>query len=113
MTAGRALLRLRAPRLPPISTWRASNPVGAASGTSAFRAAAVFATLAVAGCGPSTKLPPLPTPGPDFCILYRAFNYAPAAAAVENVETLKKHIANETDFMRDCIGDRSKSGGPR
>lgn len=74
---------------------------------------AIGAILLLAGCGPSTKLPPLPTPGPDYCILYRAFNYAPAAATAENVETLKKHIANETDFMRDCLGDRSRSLGPR
>lgn len=74
---------------------------------------AIGAVLLLAGCGPSTKLPPLPTPGPDYCILYRAFTYAPAAANAENVETLKKHIANEADFLTHCLGDRSKSLGPR
>ena len=73
--------------------------------------AIAFAAL-LAGCADS-KLPPLPTPGPDLCLIYQTYRYSTAAAAVEALDALRKHIANEAAFTQHCIGDRSKSLGPR
>lgn len=76
-------------------------------------AAVLVAAGLLAACGPSTKLPPLPTPGPDLCLIYQAYRYSPEAAAVEAIDALRKHISNEAAFTQHCIGDRSKSLGPR
>lgn len=79
---------------------------------------AIIAMISLAACGPQTKLPPLPTPGPDMCLLYRSFGYAAAAAAVEVIDTLKKHNANESDFYDRCVTnspklDPARPKGPR
>lgn len=69
---------------------------------------------ALSACGPATKLPPLPTPGPDYCSFYQSFRYSPAAAAVEAIDALRKHNANEIGFAEKCLlGPRPDSLGPR
>lgn len=71
----------------------------------------VVAGTLLGGCGPSTKLPPLP-PAADLCIYYASYRYSPAAAAVEAIEALQKHAGNEDAFYNKCIsGKQSQNPG--
>lgn len=73
---------------------------------------AIAGLLAIAACA-KTELPPLP-PRADLCIFYQPFRYSPAAAAVEALDALRAHAANEAAHHERCLlGDRGKSLGPR
>lgn len=77
------------------------------------RAAIVLATLALAGC--ATEKPALPPPAPraDMCILYQSYRYSPPAAAVEDIDALAKHNANEAGYLTECLLDPKRTQGPR
>lgn len=61
----------------------------------------------------SKDLPPLP-PAADMCALYRSYTYAPAAAAVESIDSLRSHVANEAAFQMKCLAPNPTTpGGPR
>lgn len=70
--------------------------------------------LCVTACAPSAKLPPLPTPGPDYCLSYNSYRYSPAAAQVEAVASLVAHNTNEAIFHEKCLSQaKDRKGGPR
>lgn len=69
-------------------------------------------SLALGACA---KEPPpvLPPQEPSLCALYSSFRYSPAAAAVEALDALDKHNANERAFHEKCLIDPDRTGGPR
>lgn len=76
-------------------------------------AIAIIALALLAAACADKPPPPLASPDPSFCVYYDPFNYAEKAAANENVETLRKHVGNETRYVERCISSKDKPGGPR
>jgi hypothetical protein len=70
------------------------------------------ALVALSACADKAP-PPLASPDPSYCAWYSPFAYSPAAAAVENVESLRVHIGNESRYADRCLSRQDAPGGPR
>ena len=68
----------------------------------------ILATMGVLSACAADKLPPLPTPGPDMCLVYSSYTYRREAAIVERQENLMKHVANEAIYKRNCLKETPK-----
>ena len=72
----------------------------------------------LSACGTTKQELPPPAPRADLCIEYNSYKYSKAAAAVEALDALDKHNANESAFYDRCITnhpalDPERQGGPR
>lgn len=65
------------------------------------------------GCAGDEKPALPPPPDPSLCIWFSPWNMSPPAAAVETIENIRTHAANNQAHHERCLLDPARPRGPR